>query len=176
MNEQPFTVALPVIADAKLPINYEAARKAIQECVRIDECLDWADRAAALASYAKQAEDEQLLKHSQRIKARAISRCSELLREHQAAPGARTDQPRGDAPPGPGLRRPPTRECLAISSRLRCVSGTSRRTTSSVRSRVTIRRRSPSLRGKERGSDGSTRYLAARTLMISRSRPRLSAL
>jgi hypothetical protein len=66
---------------------------------------DWSRTKAAdvlsgeLASYAKQAEDEVLLKHSQRIKARAISRCRVLLKEIEAAPGTRTDlQPGGDAP------------------------------------------------------------------------------
>jgi hypothetical protein len=99
VRERLFTVPLPVIADARLPSNYVAARTAIQQCVKIDECKEWADRAAALASYAKQVEDELLLKDSQRIKARAISRVSELLREIEAAPGARTDlEPSRGAP------------------------------------------------------------------------------
>lgn len=45
---------------ASLPATYEAARTALSECARIDECQGWADKAAALASYAKQADDKQL--------------------------------------------------------------------------------------------------------------------
>ena len=64
--------ALPDIPDAKLPMNYEAARQAIQTCAQVDECQDWADRAAALASYARQADDDLLLRQCQRIRARAV--------------------------------------------------------------------------------------------------------
>jgi hypothetical protein len=54
----------------------------------------------ALASYARQSEDEQMLKAVMRIKARAIDRCGELLREIPAEPGTRTDiEPRDGAVP-----------------------------------------------------------------------------
>lgn len=73
------------------------ARSALAKCARIDECKSWADRAAALASYAKQADDEQLLNNAKRIKARAIDRIGELAEEippaknqHDAAERART--------------------------------------------------------------------------------------
>jgi len=46
----------------------------------MDECQNWADKAEALASYAMQAKDETLRKHADRIQARAINRCGELLR------------------------------------------------------------------------------------------------
>jgi hypothetical protein len=98
MNERPFTIALPTVADAKLPEVYAAARAAIQKCVVIDECKDWADRMAALASYAKQAEDEQLLKDCQRIRARAILRCGQLLKEIEVKHGANQNIG-GDASP-----------------------------------------------------------------------------
>ena len=79
--------ALPQIApaQARLPHTYEAARQALSECQSIDECKDWADKAAALASYAKQAEDETLLKMAARIKARAVRRAGELLRQIEPA-------------------------------------------------------------------------------------------
>jgi hypothetical protein len=55
--------------------------------------------AAALASYAKQADDEQLLNNAKRIKARAIDRIGELASEIPPQPGKRTDlQPNGGAP------------------------------------------------------------------------------
>ena len=68
-------------ADARLPVAYEAAKTALANCASIDECKDWADKAEALASYAKQADDDTLRKHADRIQARAIRRCGELLKQ-----------------------------------------------------------------------------------------------
>ena len=80
---------LPSTARARLPATYEAAKTAIAKCAKIDECKDWADKAAALASYAKQAEDDELLKQCTRIKARAMQRCGELLKEIGPKKGGR---------------------------------------------------------------------------------------
>jgi hypothetical protein len=78
---------LPALAnEARLPRSYEAARLALAECQGLDECKDWADKAAALASYARQAEDDQLERMAQRIRARAIRRAGELLRQIEPAP------------------------------------------------------------------------------------------
>jgi hypothetical protein len=60
------------------------AKKALAECEKIDECKDWADKAAALGSYARQSKDESLFKLATRIQARAIRRCGELLKEIEA--------------------------------------------------------------------------------------------
>jgi hypothetical protein len=76
-------VALPA---ATLPVVYENAKAALQNCTQIDECQDWADKMAALASYAQQAEDDELLAMARRIKARAIEREGELLQSIAAAP------------------------------------------------------------------------------------------
>lgn len=70
-----------VIQAARLPETYENARVALAECQQVDECKDWADKAAALASYAKQAEDDQLERMAQRIRARAIRRAGELAKQ-----------------------------------------------------------------------------------------------
>jgi hypothetical protein len=67
------------IANAKLPASYANAKLAIAKCERIDECKDWANKAEALASYAKQAGDQSLLVMSKRIQSRALRRCGELL-------------------------------------------------------------------------------------------------
>lgn len=67
--------------NARLPASYEAAKAALAECTRIDECQTWANKAEALASYAKQAEDDTMRKHADRIQARAIRRCGELLKQ-----------------------------------------------------------------------------------------------
>lgn len=82
---------LPDIQGARLPAVYEAASQALAECSRIDECQEWADKALALASYARQARDESLRKMAERIQARAIRRCGELLKQIPAANGTRTD-------------------------------------------------------------------------------------
>lgn len=90
---------LPVIENAKLPASYEAAKNALAECSRLDECQAWADKAAAMASYAKQAKDNSLHKMALRIQARAISRCGELLK--QIEPGKTGPKPElqeGDLP------------------------------------------------------------------------------
>jgi hypothetical protein len=83
--------ALPTVATAPLPATYEAAKRALEECVALDECKMWANRAEALASYARQANDHALLKMSMRIQDRATDRCGELLRQIPAAYGVRTD-------------------------------------------------------------------------------------
>ena len=75
---------LPTLSDpapARLPVTYEAAQRALTECQRVDECKDWSDKAAALASYARQAKDESLLRLAQRIQLRAVNRCGELLKQ-----------------------------------------------------------------------------------------------
>jgi len=69
------------VENAKLPAIYEAARSAIAECARIDECRNWANKAEALASYARQSNDHTLRRYCDRIQARAIQRCGELLRQ-----------------------------------------------------------------------------------------------
>ncbi len=73
----------------KLPESYQAAKAAIAACAKVDECKSWADKAAAIESYARQADDETLLRHAQRIKARAIQRCGELLKAFEAKKGKR---------------------------------------------------------------------------------------
>lgn len=72
---------------ARLPQTYEAAKAALAECSAIDECKEWADKAAALASYAKQADDDQLEKMAMRIRARAIRRAGEILKQIEPATG-----------------------------------------------------------------------------------------
>lgn len=93
-------MSLPTVPveSAALPALYETAKLALSECSRIDECQNWADKAAAMASYAKQAKDETLQRYAERIKARAITRCGELLKAIQPAKGGdrKSDQYIGD--------------------------------------------------------------------------------
>ncbi len=83
---------LPSIRDARLPTVYEAAVDALSQCAKLDECKDWADKAAALASYGKQSNDDRIRKYGLRIQARAVRRAGELLKQFNAA-GTRNDQP-----------------------------------------------------------------------------------
>lgn len=77
--------------NARLPQTYESAKNALTQCMALDECKGWADKAAALASYAKQANDDELMKMATRIRDRAIRRAGELLQQIDGQ-GARTDQ------------------------------------------------------------------------------------
>jgi hypothetical protein len=80
---------LPGFSRARLPAAYQAAHKAISKCWRIDECKSWSDKAAALASYARQAKDHTLCMMAKRIQARAIRRCGELLKQVPSGQGSR---------------------------------------------------------------------------------------
>jgi hypothetical protein len=87
MNALPSNIQ---IASAQLPATYEQAKIALAACERIDECWEWANKAEALASYAKMADDDTLRKLADRIQARAVSRMGELLKEFNNE-RARTD-------------------------------------------------------------------------------------
>lgn len=90
------------------PSGNKGAKVAISECVRIDECQGWADKAEALASYARQAGDEELRNMADRIQARAIKRCGDLLKEIEKSKGGRP--PKLGPPSGPNLASSQTRE------------------------------------------------------------------
>lgn len=90
---------LPSVAHAKLPATYEAAKTALAECSQIDECQDWADKMEALASYAKQADDDTLRRMCDRIQARAVRRCGELLKQIEPGKNRYDDRREGGHPP-----------------------------------------------------------------------------
>ena len=80
--------SVPVTSEqARLPASYEAAKQALAQCEALDECKDWADKAAALASYARQAEDVELERKAARIRARAMRRAGELLKQIEPGHG-----------------------------------------------------------------------------------------
>lgn len=115
---------LPNIERAKLPASYEAARTALSTCSSIDECAKWANKAEALASYAKQAHDDELRKLADRIQARAIRRCGELLRaiepgngkNQNIREGARPNVTRTEAARDAGLSEHQRKTALRVAN------------------------------------------------------------
>ena len=106
---------------ARLPAKYEAAKTAIAECSRVDECKDWADKAAALASYARQAKDDSLRVMALRIQARAERRAGELLKQipRGDAGGANLVQHRRDGTVPPVITRTQAATDAGLSERQR---------------------------------------------------------
>jgi hypothetical protein len=87
------------IANAQLPVAYKEAKAALSECARIDECKTWANKAAALATYAKMADDDSLRVMADRTQARAVSRMGDLLKQFNNGPGRPKDENRGNGSP-----------------------------------------------------------------------------
>ena len=87
---------VPDPANARLPVTYEAAQKALTECQRVDEVKDWADKAAALAAYARMAKNDNLRLMALRIQERATRRMGELLKQIPSGSAANLVQHRQD--------------------------------------------------------------------------------
>lgn len=90
------------LPNARMPLNYEAAKNAVAKCARIDECKEWADKSAAIASYAKQIKDKELRESANRIVLRAKIRIGELL--DAIPPAAPIHHKRGE---GSGCKKNP---------------------------------------------------------------------
>jgi hypothetical protein len=86
MNER-VSLTLTDISSAKLPENFKAAKQAIAQCVEIDECAQWTDKAARLAAYARMAKDETLLKDAMRLQAHAVRQLGDAILLIPAARG-----------------------------------------------------------------------------------------
>jgi hypothetical protein len=90
MSENTLPPALRSFENAQLPETYKAAVAALAACATLDECRTWSDRAAALASFARQRNDPELEKMARLIRARAGRRCGQLLREFEGRGGDRS--------------------------------------------------------------------------------------
>lgn len=110
------------VAAVKLPVTYVEARTALAKCARVDECKNWADKATALAAYARQMKDTKLLDDARRIQDRAIRRGGELLQQVKAAKGQRTDlghrgaQGRNATANGAGLSPAQAKQMLRVAN------------------------------------------------------------
>lgn len=112
---------VPVFDDAelsthlpgRLPTTYAVARKAIAKCWKLDEVKDWSDKAEALASYAKQANDREFYEMACRIQLRANRRMGELLQEIEASKGGLQTGRDGAGP----SRRTQAAEAAGVSGR-----------------------------------------------------------
>ena len=80
------------VLHARLPDTYTKAKIALSACERIDECKNWADKAEALASYARQSGDVELRRMADRIQARAFQQCGILIKQIPSEQGQRNDK------------------------------------------------------------------------------------
>jgi hypothetical protein len=78
--------------EVAIPITYQKAIVAIQECNKIDEAKEWTDKMSALALYYKQSRDETLIKYAKRIQYRAKRRMGELLKQFDGRGGNHGNQ------------------------------------------------------------------------------------
>lgn len=90
-----FSESIAIIEEIKnkevaIPISYQKAVTAIQECHALDEAKDWTDRMSALALYYKQSKDKTLQDYAKRIQYRAKKRMGQILEQYKAK-GKRND-------------------------------------------------------------------------------------
>lgn len=93
-------------------VRYEQARNALAECQRVDEVKDIRDKAEAMAAYARQAKDQDLIQWATEIKVRAERKAGEMLRQ-SAESGDRATSKTGN--PDLQVSKPATLEEIGIT-------------------------------------------------------------
>lgn len=91
-------------------VRYEQARFALAECQRVDEVKDIRDKAEAMAAYARQAKDTEMIQWATEIKVRAERKAGELLID-AAKTGARAPHGRQAF----SEEKHPTLGCLGVT-------------------------------------------------------------
>jgi hypothetical protein len=90
---------LPAVAETGFPVSYEAAKQAIAKCESPIECRTMADKAAAMAVYARLRDDTELFNRARRLQAWADRRWGELDKE--LYPDRRLQNLKQNASPAP---------------------------------------------------------------------------
>lgn len=75
------------IDSTPLPFNFKAAELAVRQCARVDEAKDIANKAEAIATYAREIRDMTMHDEAKRIVLRAMRRMGELLEEYEKEHG-----------------------------------------------------------------------------------------
>ena len=96
-------------------VRYDAARAALAEAHAVDEVKEIRDKAVAIAAYAKQANDTEMVEWATEIKVRAERRAGELLAAMEKAPGGQPYRSTGTAEEP--VERTPTLADLGIDKK-----------------------------------------------------------
>lgn len=81
MQNHSVTLAKGKIAEAKLPVAYDEACRALAECQNIDEAKYWDNKADALAAWAKIYRSDRAAIEARRLKLHAYRRMGEIAKE-----------------------------------------------------------------------------------------------